>query len=907
MRIKTLQRGQIHLSLAVLTCLPLATANAADGDLDPSFVPDPDYVFNQFPYYLEVIDSRLYYQLQGQPIHRLREDGTKDPAWNLPITGITGGSRITQLRSTAWGGWILQTAVSLYSNPGSGPSTRHTYSFGNGGSAFPQDDGSLLMPNPVGRLNPDGVRDPRFGKGAGFEITAFNDQAGRIISGGAHPTVAATIDRQRRMIIGGNFKRVGALDRLALVRILSDGEPDPSWNPGLELGIELDMAGYISALPYAIVLGPDDSVVVGLQLVSTTGHPTFSFAVIDASGTVTAAFAAPELRTPTAPVVQPDGKILIGGTIGPSTGDPLEAVRRFAADGTPDSTFNVGLDFASGTVSVRKLSLDEHGRLWFDGYFDTVNGVAHPGGLARVLAYDPTAAAPQLDATSGQLRIATNEALQLTAAVEGYPPPTLQWFLDGVALTGQTNRGLRIHITDPAQVGTFKLVATNDEGAQELTFPMVALAERSPRPGSLDPHFERSLPEINDVMHLLPLADGSVFVGGGDSNDLNAERRAMVGRLTSEPFADTTFGEDGFVWGNGIVETLVLLSAGGLMVVGSFTELGGIELHGLAMLDATGQVLELDYPVLDDAHVTAALPLPDGRFIIAGYFQTLNQTTVSGLARLDESLALDASFVSPLDPNQVGDDLKLDGQGRLLIAGERFAHIGLQRLLEDGGLDPTFQPYSGPVRKVFVEPAGTLLAGLPPRRFDGDGQLLVEFEQESGIPDTDLRAFDADHRLIRLVDGSVVGPKFQATQSIRYRLMRWSADGLRNYEFETLIGGGGQSPTLRAACLLPDDSILLSVIDYGSVGQPTPPPELARRLIRVPMDSDSRLKPVGVSAGEFRVQLDTQPGRAYEVRRRTSLDSPASEVVTDLDGDGYVRDISTAADQPMLFLELRRQ
>lgn len=902
-------RLQSMTALAVGVCtlvLSRPALVAADGDLDLTYVPDSEFDYTGIPPFLTVIDDHLYYQRFNSPIQRLQPDGSLDTEWSIPLTYVVG-ALIVELRKVPWGAWLFQPPNSAYLNWGADDSQRLIYSTGTsgGGSAFPLDDGTIVVANHITRINRDGTRDPRFGRQAAFVSAPFFDGAGMGSSGG--PNTVAIIDRQDRMIIGGNFKQVGAFERMALVRIMPDGTPDPTWNPGAALGITLDESGRISVFPYAMALGSENSVVVGLRLVSTTGEPTFSFAVIDDEGNVSAEFDVQDLRMPTAPVVQPDGRILIGGILGPSEGEPLRAVVRLEPDGTPDPSFDVELEFASGTVVVRSLALDERGRLYFGGYFDTVNGVARPG-LARVFAYEPPARPLSLQMTTHQPRIATNEFLYLTAEVEGYPPPTLQWYRDGVLLSGETNRGLRLAIADPDLVGEFKLVATNGEETRELVFPIVNLAERSTRPGSLDPHFERSLPEINDVMHLLPLADGSVFVGGGDNNNLNTERRPMVGRLTPDLNPDATFGEAGFVWGNGIVETLVLLPEGGLMVTGKFTELGGMNLHGLAILNASGQVLGLEYPVLDDARVTTALPLPDGRFLIAGYFGSINDTPASRLARLHADLTLDTSFVSSLTSNQLVDDLQLDLQGRLLIAGERHAHVGLQRLLENGSPDPTFHPFSGPVRKVFVEPEGTLLVGLPPQRFDADGQLIVAFELDSALPDADLRPFDADHRMIRLADGSVVGPKYNSSQQIRYGLMRWSADGLRDYGFETLfIGGSGQDSAPRAACLLPDGSILLSVIDYGILGQPTPPPEEARRLVRVPLDADSRLKPTGLTAGEFRVQLETQPELSYEIRRRVSLDSPASEVVTELDGDGYVRDISTPADQPMLFLELRRQ
>jgi hypothetical protein len=55
------------------------------------------------------------------------------------------------------------------------------------------------------------------------------------------------------------------------------------------------------------------------------------------------------------------------------------------------------------------------------------------------------------------------------------------------------------------------------------------------------------------------------------------------------------------------------------------------------------------------------------------------------------------------------------------------------------------------------------------------------------------------------------------------------------------------------------------------------------------------------------VQLATQPERVYEIRRLTRLGSGESTLVTPLEGDGYIRDISIPAEESVQFLELHRE
>ena len=582
--------------------LPALPVRAADGDLDLAFVPDAAYQVNALA--LGVIEGEFYFSYLSQPARRLRQDGSLDGDWSLDRP--SGVRFIAELRRTPSGGWVIKDAsispAYVYLDDGIGEAQRLGYvSQALGNKLFPQDDGDVVLGEPLSRVSPEGVKDPRFGYDA------------RFVAAGTHQIKTTAIqDDLGRFVVAGNLKQVGDLERLGLARILPNGQVDPDWDVASALGIELNDEGRLNALPISLAAGPDNQVVVGIQLISTNGEPTIVFAVLDGDGEVLATFPNPGLVQPTSPVVQPDGRILVGGTMESEPNTPLAAVVRLNADGSVDETFAVGISSANGWVQISSLALDSSGRLYMAGSFDAVNGVPRSG-LARVQAYEPVPEAPSLAIAYHQPRIGTNEFLYLTASVGGVPEPELQWYLDGVELPDQTLRGLRVLVQGEAQVGNYTIVASNSEGTKELHFPVVELAVRSPRPGVIDESFQRTLVEFPNVTQLLTLADGSVLVGGGDLYAQTLEPRAMVGKLSSDGYLDASFGDAGIVNGNGFVESLRVLPEGGILVAGQFTELAGVPAMGLAELDAEGQLVARDWPELDVAHVSTALRLPDGR------------------------------------------------------------------------------------------------------------------------------------------------------------------------------------------------------------------------------------------------------------------------------------------------------
>lgn len=892
--------------------LPLPV-HCADGDLDLTFVPDASYPVDALG--LGVIDGEYYFSHPVEPDGRLLEDGQLDPDWSLEDSSSM--RFITELRRTPSGGWVFSELGSVYLDTGSGAAQRIGFAYSAGGEfqrLFPQSDGWVVIGDPLSRVSEDGTRDPVYGSSASYVAASFNDGAGRSIIGG--PSVTLIEDDLNRFIVAGNLKQVGEMERLGLARILPNGHVDPDWDVGSAVGIELDDEGYLNALPISLAAGPENRVVVGLQLVSTNGEPNIRFAVLDGDGNVIATFPNPGLRQPTSPVVQPDGRILIGGTLQAEPNTPLAAVVRLNADGSLDETFEVGISSGSGWVQIWSLALDTKGRLYIAGSFDSVIGVPRPG-LARVHAYEPIPEAPSLGLAYHQPRIGTNEFLHLTAGVGGVPEPELQWYLDGAELPGQTHPGLRVLVESAEQVGNYSMVASNSEGTQELQFPAVGLAVRSPRPGVIDPTFQRSLVEFASVTHLLSLSDGSVLVGGGDIYAPTNELRAMVGRLNSEGHLEQGFGNAGVVTGDGFVESLRLLSDGGILVAGQFTELAGVPATGLAELDARGRLVARDWPVLDVAHVSTALRQPDGRYVLAGKFSTVAGESAYRLARLDDDLTLDETFTSPLEPWQFVDDLDLDSEGRLLIAGERIYAVepmtnapplGLRRLQEDGSPEPGFQRFEGPVRDVVVESSGDLLtltqAGshwsgyTAPCRLAADGALLVEYEAAK-FSGTGLRAMLPDHRLLRMPDGSVVGTL--STHS-DHQLIRWQSSGRLDFNFSSVIGTNAAGPVVQAVALLPDGALLVSTLESSTLANPLPP-EQARRLMRIPPDSDARLQIVDLGGGELRVQISTQPGKTYQIRSRTSLESVEPTLVGVIAGDGYVQELRIPVEGSVQFLD----
>ncbi len=248
--------------------------------------------------------------------------------------------------------------------------------------------------------------------------------------------------------------------------------------------------------------------------------------------------------------------------------------------------------------------------------------------------------------------------------------------------------------------------------------------------GSLDRSFQPTV--TGPVRRVRPAPDGSLLLAGYYTN----ASRTWPGVARLRP--DGTFDE-GFVLpavqpaGVGFGQ---LHPAGGgrFWVTGGFTNQGGQPVAGLARLLGDGSVDPTFRPPFEPGQrVSEILPLPDGRLWVAGSFTNLGGVRGFRLARLQADGAVDASFQSPLGPENSVSQLQLLTDGRVLarwsgaLGGELFPRR-LVRLLPEGALDPAYPP-TFQWGKAFS--AGLILTRAAP---DGSAWVAGTFVALNGLP-----------------------------------------------------------------------------------------------------------------------------------------------------------------------------
>jgi uncharacterized delta-60 repeat protein len=550
---------------------------------------------------------------------------------------------------------------------------------------------------------------------------------------------------------------------------------------------------------YATALQPDGKILVSGEFTHLGGGTGTTarngIGRLNTDGTVDMGFNARANGAVNALVVQPDGKILVGGaftTLGDGTGTMTRTnIGRFNADGSVDTAFNPGAN-----NWVRALAVQPDRKILVAGRFTTLGGATR-NYIGRLNADGSLDSSFTPDAGGRDSAYDPPEALAIAVQT------------DGKILVGGVFTGL---------------------GGATRNY-----IGRLNANGSVDVAFDPGTDSF--VYAIVVQPDGKILVGGRfgrlGGGGIGTTTRNNIGRLNADGSLDTSFNPGA----NSYVHTFAVQPDGKILVGGLFTTLGGggtgsTTRHHIGRLNADGS-LETGfnpgasipgYP--ETAIVFAIAPQPNGKILVAGYFDTLGGGTGLASARKNiGQLNADGTLESDYNPGATYDvdSFATQPDGKIVVGGH-FSALGggtgttararIGRLNTDGTLDMGFNPgASGAVNALVVQPDGKILVGESTvRRLNADGSV-----------DTSFTAFaegGAVYALALQPDGKIlVGGEFTyLVGTARWHIGRLNGDGTLDTSFNPgtnggpcVFGCGFQTYTgiVSALALQPDGKILV--------------------------------------------------------------------------------------------------
>ncbi|MDX1906282.1 MAG: hypothetical protein SF053_04550 [Bacteroidia bacterium] len=603
---------------------------------------------------------------------------------------------------------------------------------------------------------------------------SFRPNDTRRINGTNAPVTAMAVQADSGVILAGVFTEY--LDQAVpygIVRLYPDGTRDPSFQPP-------GLSTY--DIIYCLTIQSDGKILVGGYFRNLRGvfrlNPNGSLDTTFNPGTGINRFGIVRCIT-----VRPDGMIYLGGEFEEFDGLSYQSIARLHEDGSLDLSFDPGIGFSSGAV-VTSIMLQPDGLIVVGGEFSSYNGQARAN-IVRIL---PT----------GSLDVFFSPGLGANARVQA-----LAQYPDGRIMVG----------------GNFTVFNQYSRNGMVRLLP----------DGSVDALFTSFYsPDSWKIKNLAVLPDGRVIAAGYISWITGVN--LGVCHFRSDGVPDSTFYSYASVtesWAT--ISCLQLLPDGKFFVAGDFKSYNGWYRVGVLKLNADNT---LDMTFNQDLSITGGsitdmVLQPDGKILIAGNFQAVDDVLYYGVARLYPDGNLDTTFVASVYLKKNGTAparIALQPNGGIVVVGDfTSTNTGLSstkkifRLHPDGSLDLSYNPTLQAAaynrlscQAILAMPDNSVLVGgryisspNQPAAFlkiNPLGGYVPGFYHNGGYSSPYLLGEN-----IQVLAGQQDGKILVGTQ---YNMYRFNPDGTLD---NTFVSGGLSNSEISCMVLEPDNNILVGV------------------------------------------------------------------------------------------------
>ncbi len=592
--------------------------------------------------------------------------------------------------------------------------------------------------------------------------TSFN--AG--VTDGNSIAVVTAVQTDGKILVGGNFAFANGTEKFGLVRLNSDGSLDNTFNVG-GLGP--------NGIVYEIKVLGDGKIIIGGGFGTYNGTTIQGLARLNSNGTLDTTFNVGGVGVQGGVQgisIQADGKYILTGGLSAYNGTAKFSVIRVNTDGTLDTTFTSPF---TNQVFVEQSGLQSDGKIIIGGQFAT----GAYNNLARLT-------------TTGALDTTFNAG----SAGSNGPIFQTQVLADNKILLG----GPYNMINGTARPGLARL---NADGTVDATFTPLPTDFYSPEYVAVKPN-------------------GQYVYAGDFSNNAGNYPIALI---NPDGSLDGTFGRPE---ADNIGYQVTLQTDGKILLAGYFNNvevLGGLTHRNLVRLNANGSVdstFVSPFSSFGGIGPGAMLQQPDGKFVVAGNFNSANGVTHRNIARFNADGTIDATFDSGYgifgNGNVRIDALAVQTDGKILMGGTFSTYNlndarSLVRLNTNGTQDTTFNPIGisagvPAVNDLLVLPDNKILVG-------GSGldigiQALVRLNS-NGTGDPTFAAGNSNgpvQRILRQSDGKLIvfGSFTSYLGGTRNRIVRLNADGTLDGTFNPGTGANNQ---ILSAEFQPDGKIVI--------------------------------------------------------------------------------------------------
>lgn len=514
-----------------------------------------------------------------------------------------------------------------------------------------------------------------------------------------------------KVMVTGNFNTYNNQAANRILRINTNGEKDNAFNIG---------AGFNGPLN-CIALQVDGKILVGGNFTQYNNATANGLVRLNKNGTPDPAFILTNSYTGITKIaVQTDGKIIVGYRDA--------SLKRLNTDGSEDGTFSGSSIFLGEFPILEALTLQPNGKIIIGGVsLEGINGVngflqrLNPDGLKDTTFQFPYLYRYWIHAVT----MSVNQKIWVGGSINVNPDDHIQTnFIALLDPDGSINPDF-MNVNKSREVkNVVYTISTQSDGKMyaggyfnNLNTYSVNNFTRLELNGTQDISFNITTGANGTVKTIAVQPDGKALIGGNFSAYQYISRN-RIARLLKNGRLDTGFAPS--QGANGPVNAIAIQADGKILIGGSFTSFDNKPGSYLVRLNPNGQY-DNTFHALDkwdtNAEVNDILVQPDGKIIVGGYFKKVDGLPYKSLVRLNADGTVDSSF-QPIFPYSIVHKLGLLPSGQVLAAGNIFYiqngnyYTEMLRVNTDGSIDTTFdKPYDSEIFTFAVQPDGKIITG----------------------------------------------------------------------------------------------------------------------------------------------------------------------------------------------------
>ncbi|QNF33537.1 T9SS type A sorting domain-containing protein [Adhaeribacter swui] len=517
-----------------------------------------------------------------------------------------------------------------------------------------------------------------------------------------------------------------------------------------------------------------------------------------------------------ASALQPeDRNLIISGDFTKIDGSIRKSLARLKSDGSLDLNFNPG---NSVDASITAIAVQPDGKIIIGGMFTSYDGKPQ-NKLARLNkngTLDETFHTGKASANNFSIGTGGNNyinAIELQAdgkiIVGGYFTTTSGFYLSKIArlnpdgtIDTSFNPGFGVN-------NTVNTVAVQPDGKIIIGGSFTAVNNisrvriaRLNTDGSLDTSFDAGMEVSSDATtkldKVLLQPDGKVLIAG-DFVSVKGHPQRYFARLNSDGSLDASFNNGGGA--DGVVSYLLLQPDGKVVLAGDFENINEVSSQHIARLNADGTLDNTFVPGsgADGKIVTLAL-FPDGNIVAAGSFTSYSDVECQNIVQITPVGKLNTAYNIAKGNRSKVKAIQIQSDGKILIGGSFSAVTTISRnhvarLNPSGTLDKNFNAGAGPddfVNALGLQSDGKVVIGGSFTTVNGINHSYIARYNASGTLDSKFNAETnaAVEAVVIQKDGRILiaGSFTQVNGQARTRIARLNADGTLDESFNLATG-----------------------------------------------------------------------------------------------------------------------